>query len=102
MLLFWFFHVNCHKKILQAKRLYIINYRGSITGIKRNKNKNGDVLHCAESICLFQVGKDKLLRPIAIQLEENGHVFTPKDSGLDWLLAKLYYRNTDVNLHEVW
>ena len=69
--------------------------------MKRNYNKSDEPLFCAESYCLFQVGKDKLLRPIAILLEENGPVFTPKDSEHDWLLAKLYFRNTDVNLHEV-
>jgi len=69
--------------------------------MRRNKNKKEEVLFCTESICLFQVEKDKLLRPIAIQLEENGPVFTPKDSADDWLLAKMYFRNTDANLHEV-
>jgi len=69
--------------------------------VKRNCSKSGKQLHCCDAICLLLVGEDKKLRPIAIQLEENGPIFTPYDSEHDWLLAKLYFRNADVNIHEV-
>ena len=93
-------HKNTIKKCFQQKRLYYINYRETI-GVKRNSNKSGRTLCCGDPICLLLVGKDKMLRPIAIQLEVGGHVFTPRDSDDDWLLAKLYFRNTDTNVHEV-
>ena len=70
-------------------------------GLKRNKSKGGEQLYCTDSICLFQVGSDKQLRPIAIQLEKDGYVFTPKDQEHDWMLAKMYFRNSDANFHEV-
>ncbi|XP_002119368.4 polyunsaturated fatty acid 5-lipoxygenase [Ciona intestinalis] len=85
---------------IQKGRVFIVNYAKFTTEGRRNRTKKGDRLYAGDPIMILLVGNDSKLRPVAIQLEEDGHVFTPRDSYYDWLLAKLYFRCCDVNVHE--
>ncbi len=44
---------------------------------------------------------DSTLMPIAIQLEDQGPVFTPNDFPNDWMLAKMWARLADTNVHQI-
>lgn len=60
-------------------------------------------LHCPNAVGLFHVRGDKKFVPIAIQLVpgDREYLFTPADCKDDWLLAKMYYRCAEANVHEV-
>ena len=59
---------------------------------------------CA-SLGLFYVQGSGDLVPIAIQLHQqpsdDNPIWTPNDSELDWLCAKLWLRNSDAQFHQV-
>uniref|UniRef100_A0A8C6SN60 Si:dkey-17e16.9 n=1 Tax=Neogobius melanostomus TaxID=47308 RepID=A0A8C6SN60_9GOBI len=59
---------------------------------------------CDPGLCLLYLNSEKLLKPIAIQLyqqpAEDNPVFLPSDSETDWLLAKMFIRNTDIMDHQ--
>ena len=58
---------------------------------------------CA-SLGLFYVQGSGHLLPIAIQLHQqpsDNLIWTPNDSELDWLCAKLWLRNSDAQFHQV-
>ena len=58
---------------------------------------------CA-SLGLFYVQGSGHLLPIAIQLHQQPSddlIWTPNDSELDWLCAKLWLRNSDAQFHQV-
>ena len=54
-------------------------------------------------MCLFQVTKEKEFKPIAIQLGQNSDdaIWTPKDDPYDWMLAKMWFKNADVQVHQM-
>ena len=56
-------------------------------------------------ICLLYLRTDNQLVPIAIQLEQGSHnniaTWTPKDEPLDWLLAKMWFRHADLQVHQI-
>ncbi|XP_077323541.1 arachidonate 12-lipoxygenase, 12R-type-like [Lithobates pipiens] len=61
--------------------------------------------YIATPMCLLWKNTQNQLVPIAIQIsqtpEENVPIFLPTDSKYDWLLAKIWVRSADVQLHEV-
>lgn len=62
----------------------------------------GQQRHCPASLCLLHLGADDCLRPIAVQLGQNGAkdpVFTPADPG--WELAKVYVKCGEANIHQI-
>jgi len=50
---------------------------------------------------LFYRHSDGHLRPVAIQCERGGLVFTPKDDEYDWLAAKMHLRCAEGNVHQL-
>ena len=56
-------------------------------------------------MCLLYLKTDGSLVPIAIQLgQEPGEdypIWTPKDEPLDWLLAKIWFKHSDLQIHQV-
>ena len=70
-----------------------------------SSSAKGRKLELAVPICLLYNGSDDKLRPIAIQLgQEPGPKFpiwTPKDEENDWLLAKIWFRNADYQIHQM-
>lgn len=59
---------------------------------------------CA-SLGLFYVKGNGDLMPIAIQFHQDPHhdnpIWTPNDSEIDWICAKLWLRNSDTQFHQV-
>ena len=61
-------------------------------------------MELAVPLCLFYVGDDEKLRPIAIQLGQEPDdfpIWTPKDGEWAWLLAKIWFRNADFQVHQM-
>jgi len=72
--------------------------------VKRNFDpQTGDPYVCADCIGFFYFREDEEFVPIAIQLEPKDpeSIFLSKDAEYDWLLAKMYFRSTMQNIHEV-
>ena len=61
--------------------------------------------HTAQPLGLFYVKSSGDLVPIAIQLfqqaSDTNPIWTPNDSQFDWLLAKMWFRNADHQVHQV-
>ena len=59
--------------------------------------------YCAAPICLLYVNKAMKLVPIAIQLKKipgpKNPIFLPSDCWFDWVLAKIYFRSADAQVH---
>lgn len=92
--------------LYQAGYVYIVDYK-ELEGIKRNGEKGNSNARCyaAEPLCLLYVKSYGDLVPIAIQLfqepSDTNPIWTPGDSQYDWLLAKMWFRNADHQVHQV-
>ncbi|KAK6478051.1 arachidonate 15-lipoxygenase B-like [Huso huso] len=66
---------------------------------------NGRPQHLAAPLCLLYRNQQGELLPIAIQLKQtpgpDNPVFLPSDSEADWLLAKIWVRNSDFHCHQL-
>ena len=84
-------------------KIYIINHKildGVATGVYAEKE-----ISLAAAMCLFYVRDDNEFVPIAIQHGQNPDrfpIWTPNDTKLDWLMAKLWFRNSDTVVHSVY
>ena len=91
------------KEEIEDGKIFIVNHKildGVSTGTYAEKD-----ISLAAAICLFYVRNDDAFVPIAIQLGQNPDVFsiwTPNDTRLDWLMAKLWFRNAEVVVHSVY
>ena len=91
------------KEEIEKGRIYILNHRildGVSTGVYDEKK-----ISLAAAICLFYVRDDNEFVPIAIQHGQDSNKFpiwTPNDAELDWLMAKIWFRNSDVVVHSVY
>lgn len=88
----------------QAGRIYIMDNVPITTGAARNTQAKTKLpLFCPDTTALFYSPENGKFRPIAIQLEPENpdSIFTASDSRYDWMLAKMYYRCGDGNIHEV-
>ena len=94
---------NCINLLKQAGHVYIVDCK-ELEGIKRG-GADGYKSYAAEPICLFYVKSTGDLVPIAIQLfqqpSDTNPIWTPNDSKYDWLLAKMWFRNADHQVHQV-
>ncbi|XP_027140087.1 hydroperoxide isomerase ALOXE3 [Larimichthys crocea] len=65
---------------------------------------DGESLQVTAGLCLFYVNPEKKLMPIAIQLQqqpsEQNPIFLPSDTETDWVLAKMFIKNTDIMQHQ--
>ena len=89
----------------QAGHVYIVDYK-ELEGIKRNgEDSNSNLCYTAEPLCLFYVKSSGDLVPIAIQLfqepSDTNPIWTPDDTHYDWMLAKMWFRNADHQVHQV-
>ncbi|KAF4077390.1 hypothetical protein AMELA_G00207560 [Ameiurus melas] len=66
---------------------------------------NGRQTYLAAPLCLLHYNQHGELKPIAIQLQKTAGpqnpVFLPSDSAPDWLLAKIWVRNADFQVHQL-
>ena len=81
-------------------RVYIIDYK--ILEKVSTGEQNGKKIQLAVPFCLFYVREDDQFVPIAIQLGRNPGfdypIWSPLDKPLDWLLAKIWFRNADCQI----
>ncbi|KAK0133056.1 Arachidonate 15-lipoxygenase B [Merluccius polli] len=65
----------------------------------------GKPLFLAAALCLLYLDPAGTLKPIAIQLgqkpSEQCPIFVPSDAELDWVLVKMFLKNTDTIMHQV-
>ncbi|KAM6894000.1 polyunsaturated fatty acid lipoxygenase ALOX15B-like [Xenentodon cancila] len=89
------------KEEMEKGNIFLCDYKildGVETNIINNKKQ-----YLAAPLVLLRLDDGKM-KPIAIQLKqlpgEDNPVFYPSD-GCDWLLAKIFVRSADFNLHEL-
>lgn len=92
---------------IELGNIYIINYK-ILEGIPTGDYPfgSGTKMELAAAMCLLYHDTDDQLIPIAIQLgQEPGPdfpVWTPNDDqDNDWLLAKMWFRNADYQVHQM-
>ncbi|XP_073469609.1 hydroperoxide isomerase ALOXE3-like [Aquarana catesbeiana] len=88
---------------LQDGHIFIADYK-ILEKIPTNTIKEKKQYLAAPMCLLWKNPQDQLV-PIAIQLSqtpgEHTPVFLPSDSKFDWLLAKIWVRNSDFQVHEI-
>ena len=102
---------------MKGGNIYIINHKileGVDTGTFPMGVKKGKKLNMAVPMCLFYHNTKKHeFKPIAIQLQQYSTdgvtkvpIWTPKDNDpkndkFDWLLAKMWFRHADFQVHQM-
>ncbi|KAL4229826.1 Arachidonate 5-lipoxygenase [Mactra antiquata] len=86
------------QEVLDAKRLFMVDHK-MLSGLPCRENFSSCV-----PIALFFINGEKQLVPIAIQLyQEPGPenpVFLPDDPPYVWMTAKMWFNNSDANIHQ--
>ena len=100
---------------MKRGHIYIIDHRilqGISTGIYPPNAKDGVPLELAVPICLlYHDTFMNELRPIAIQLQQfsddspipiwTPNDYNPSENVYDWLLAKMWFRHADLQVHQM-
>uniref|UniRef100_A0A3Q2QGI0 Arachidonate 15-lipoxygenase B n=1 Tax=Fundulus heteroclitus TaxID=8078 RepID=A0A3Q2QGI0_FUNHE len=88
---------------MKKGNIFLCDYK-ILDGVKANIINGKQQYLVAPLVLLHKTPDDKLM-PIAIQLKqtpaEDNPIFLPTDSEWDWLLAKTFVRNADLNLHQL-
>ncbi|XP_078808565.1 polyunsaturated fatty acid lipoxygenase ALOX8-like isoform X2 [Oryzias latipes] len=88
---------------MEKGNIFLCDYK-ILDGVETN-TINDKKQYLAAPLVLLHQTEEEMMMPIAIQLKqkpgEDNPIFLPSDSELDWLLAKLYVRSADFNLHEL-
>uniref|UniRef100_A0A8D0HEH0 Uncharacterized protein n=1 Tax=Sphenodon punctatus TaxID=8508 RepID=A0A8D0HEH0_SPHPU len=92
------------QEALKTGKIFIADYK-ILEGLQTNVI-NSQTQHVTASLCLFyQEPSQGDLLPIAIQLTQTpgpeSPIFLPSDSEWDWMLAKMWVRNSDFHVHQV-
>ncbi|XP_047429794.1 hydroperoxide isomerase ALOXE3-like [Mugil cephalus] len=91
------------KKEMEKGNIFIRDQK-IMDGIPTRKLENGDSTYMTVGFCLFYMNPENKLMPIAIQLNqqpsEQNPIFLPSDLETDWLLAKLFFKSSDVMEYE--
>ncbi|XP_068123002.1 hydroperoxide isomerase ALOXE3-like isoform X2 [Hyperolius riggenbachi] len=92
------------QKEMQGGNIFLADYK-FLQDIPANKSVNGKQQYVAAPMCLLWKNPQDQLVPIAIQLSqipgENSPIFLPSDNEYDWLLAKMWVRNSEFHIHEL-
>ncbi|XP_059906078.1 hydroperoxide isomerase ALOXE3-like isoform X1 [Gadus macrocephalus] len=87
---------------MEKGNMFLCDYK-TLDGIPC-RDYNGEKLTVAAGLCLLYKNPKDELRPIAIQLQqqpsEENPIFLPSDGETDWLLAKLFIKNSDSIQHQ--
>ncbi|KAM3623614.1 uncharacterized protein V6R79_013228 [Siganus canaliculatus] len=88
---------------MKGGNIFLCDYK-SLDGVKTN-TINGKPQFMAAPLVLLQKTRDNQLMPIAIQLKQtpgaDNPIFVPSDPEYDWLLAKVYVRSAEFNVHQL-
>ncbi|XP_073779153.1 arachidonate 5-lipoxygenase b, tandem duplicate 3 isoform X1 [Danio rerio] len=91
---------------LQAGNIYIADYE-ILEDVQPNDTDSSTRQYLAAPFCLFYKNSQNKIIPIAIQLSreatpgQKNTVFLPSDNHYDWLLAKMWVKSCDFNVHQL-
>ncbi|KAM3932812.1 polyunsaturated fatty acid lipoxygenase ALOX15B-like [Leptodactylus fuscus] len=93
---------DLHKE-LENGNIFLADYK-ILEGIPVNDSINGKKQYMTAPMCLLWKDPQDQLRPIAIQLGQTPGdqtpIFLPSDSEWDWMLAKMWVRNAEFQVHQ--
>ncbi|XP_034058972.1 arachidonate 8S-lipoxygenase-like [Gymnodraco acuticeps] len=88
---------------MKKGNIFLCDYK-LLHGLKANIIDGKQQYMMAPLVLLHKTPDDKL-KPVAIQLKQtpagDNPIFLPTDSEYDWLMAKVFVRSADFNLHEI-
>ncbi|XP_073670849.1 polyunsaturated fatty acid 5-lipoxygenase-like [Paramisgurnus dabryanus] len=88
---------------IKKGNIYIADYE-ILAGLPANKAKNTQY-YLTAPICLLYNNRVNQIVPIAIQLSqtpgEKSPIFLPDDNEYDWMLAKMWVKSSDFNVHQL-
>ncbi|XP_044130984.1 hydroperoxide isomerase ALOXE3-like [Bufo gargarizans] len=91
------------EKEIQKGNIFLADYK-ILQGIPVNDSVNGRKQYLTAPMCLLWKDPQDQLLPIAIQLGqtpgEQMPIFLPSDSEWDWMLAKMWVRNAEYQIHQ--
>ncbi|XP_056329877.1 polyunsaturated fatty acid 5-lipoxygenase-like isoform X2 [Danio aesculapii] len=89
---------------LQAGNIYIADYE-ILEDVTPNDTDPSTQQYLAAPFCLFYKSRKNEFIPIAIQVPttpgQKNTVFLPTDNQYDWLLAKMWVKSCDFNIHQL-
>ncbi|XP_051743107.1 polyunsaturated fatty acid 5-lipoxygenase-like [Ctenopharyngodon idella] len=89
---------------LKAGNIYIADYE-ILEGVPANTKDSKTHQYLAAPICLLYKNTFNHIVPIAIQLSqtpgEESPIFLPNDDQYDWMLAKMWVKSSDFNVHQI-
>ncbi|CAL8401798.1 unnamed protein product [Gadus morhua 'NCC'] len=89
---------------MQNGNIFLCDYK-LLDGLKANEVNGKQQYLMAPLVLLHKTQKKDQLMPIAIQLKQepskDNPIFCPADSVYDWLLAKMFVRSADFQVHEL-
>ncbi|XP_056097891.1 polyunsaturated fatty acid 5-lipoxygenase-like [Rhinichthys klamathensis goyatoka] len=91
---------------LKAGNIYIADYV-ILEGVRANATDPNTQQYLAAPFCLLYKNSQNEIMPIAIQLSrqtpdgEANTVFLPSDNHHDWMLAKMWVKSSDFNVHQL-
>ncbi|XP_065106179.1 polyunsaturated fatty acid 5-lipoxygenase-like [Paramisgurnus dabryanus] len=88
---------------IEKGNIYIVDYE-ILDGLPANKTKKSQ-FYLTAPICLLYNNRLNQIVPIAIQLSqtpgEKSPIFLPDDNEYDWMLAKMWVKSSDFNVHQL-
>ncbi|XP_076121993.1 polyunsaturated fatty acid lipoxygenase ALOX15B-like [Alosa pseudoharengus] len=92
------------RKEMENGNIFLCDYKDLNCVVGKENVIHDRLQYLAAPLCLLYKTSDKKLLPIAIQLKqeagEENPIFLPSDNQ-DWLLAKIFVRNAEFNMHEL-
>ncbi|XP_067283800.1 polyunsaturated fatty acid 5-lipoxygenase-like [Pseudorasbora parva] len=89
---------------IKAGNIYIADYE-ILEGVPANKKHPDSPYYLTAPICLLYNNRLNQIVPIAIQLSQHSGktspIFLPNDDEHDWMLAKMWVKSSDFNLHQL-
>ncbi|ROJ36103.1 Arachidonate 5-lipoxygenase [Anabarilius grahami] len=85
---------------IKAGNIYIADYK-ILDGVPASSTRH----YLTAPICLLYKNRLDQILPLAIQLSQNpgekSPIFLPSDNEYDWMLAKMWVKSSDFNVHQL-